>query len=278
MPGHATAANRAYPEFSGGGSARYPEFTFHPANEATYGYLTNILKEVSVLFPAPMIHLGGDEVSFGSEKWNSDPAIQNLMKQRNIANLKGVEDYFMQRMADTVFSLNKKVLAWDEMANANLPREKSIIFWWRHDKPEQLKASLENGYPTVICPRLPFYFDFVQNESHRYGRKWTGSFNDLASVYNFSVNKLPVDQKYHSLILGLQADIWTETVTNEYRLDYLMFPRVAALAEDAWTSENRKDYDGFLGRLKSHMELYKVQKIYYFDPYEPANHPEPIVQ
>lgn len=279
MPGHATAANRAYPEFSGGGSVRYPEFTFHPAKEATYNYLTDVLKEVSVLFPSPMIHLGGDEVSFGSEKWNSDPAIQELMRRKSFTNLKEVENYFMQRMADTVFSLNKKVLAWDEMANANLPKDKSIIFWWRHDKPEQLKTSLENGYQTVICPRLPFYFDFVQKEDHRYGRKWSGSlYNDLASVYNFSIHKLPVDQKYHSHILGLQADIWTETVTNEYRLDFLMFPRVAALAEDAWTAENNKNYDNFLERLKSHMGLYKTQKVYYFDPFEPGNHPEPVIQ
>ncbi|RPH32066.1 MAG: beta-hexosaminidase [Bacteroidales bacterium] len=277
MPGHATAANRAYPEFSGGGSEKHPEFTFNPAKEGTYQYLTNILKEVNVLFPSQMIHLGGDEVSFGIERWKADSSIQQLMKIKKLADLKAVENYFMQRMADSLIYLNAKVLAWDEMAEVDLPRNRSIIFWWRHDNPGQLKKSLENGYQTVVCPRLPFYFDFVQKDDHRFGRKWAGGFNDLQSVYDFSISKLSIDSKYLLQILGVQANIWTETIINEQRLDYLMFPRIAALAETSWSSAKGKNYDNFLLRLKPHIELYKQQRIYYFDPFEPGNHPEPVL-
>ncbi|HTM98465.1 MAG TPA: beta-N-acetylhexosaminidase, partial [Pedobacter sp.] len=112
MPGHATAANMAYPEHSGGGSKAHPEFTFNPGKENTYQYLTNIVKETNVLFPAGLIHLGGDEVSYGNEKWKIDPAIAELKKRESLADDKAVERYFMKRMADSVYQMNSKVLVW----------------------------------------------------------------------------------------------------------------------------------------------------------------------
>jgi len=134
-----------------------------------------------------MIHLGGDEVNFGNESWKTDSAIQKMMAQHQLKDLSEVEHYFSRNMADSVYKLNNKVLLWDEAVDAGLPIAKTIIFWWRHDKPEQLKKALEKGYQTVLCPRLPFYLDFVQNGSQRYGRKWQGDFVSLDKLYNFSV-------------------------------------------------------------------------------------------
>lgn len=276
MPGHATAANRAYPEFSGGGSERYPEFTFHPAKEGTYQYLTDILREVNALFPSNMIHLGGDEVSFGNEKWKTDPQVQALMQKEKLTSLKDVEDYFFQRMADSLKQMNNKVLAWDEMASVDLDRENSVLFWWRHDQPQQLELALENGFPTILCPRIPFYFDFVQMESHRSGRKWAGAYSPLEDVYQFTLDQLNVPEAKKDLILGLQANLWTETVQDGQRLDFLLFPRIAAIAEASWSPDNQKNYKSFLSRLGQHLPLYQRDGIYYFDPFEPENHPEPI--
>ena len=278
MPGHATAANKAYPEYSGGGSEKHPEFTFHPGKEATYQYLTNILKEVNVLFPSQMIHLGGDEVSFGNQKWKTDPEVQDLMNAENLTNLKEVEDYFMKRMADSLYSLNNQLLAWDEMAEAGLPTDKSILLWWRHDKPEQLQKLLKNDIQTIICPRIPFYFDFVQQEEDRFGRKWAGTFNPLERVYNFNEADLNVPANKKHLILGIQANLWTETVTDENRLDYLTFPRIAALAESAWTAPEHKDFENFSDRLKKHLTLYKDASLYFHNPFDPKLHPEPIMR
>ncbi|AKP52663.1 beta-N-acetylhexosaminidase [Cyclobacterium amurskyense] len=278
MPGHATAANRAYPEHSGGGSERYPDFTFHPAKETTYGYLSKVLREVDVLFPSNMIHLGGDEVSFGNQMWPKDPKVLDLVKREGLEGMKGVEDYFFERMADTLFQMNNKVLAWDEMAGASLPKDKTIIFWWRHDKKEQLGLSLQNGYSTVICPRIPFYFDFLQQEDHKYGRKWAGAFAPLAAVYDFEVDDFGVKPEEKPLILGIQANLWTETVHNEQRFDFLMYPRIAALAEVVWSEKAVKSYVGFKNRLSVHLEKYKAEKIYYFDPFEPDHHPEPVYE
>lgn len=277
MPGHATAANRAYPQFSGGGSKKHPHFTFHPAKEGTYTYLSNILKEVSVLFPSQMVHLGGDEVSYGSESWNTDKLVDSLKKAMGFKTNKEVETYFMRRMADSLYNMNAKLVVWDEMADANLPQEKTIQYWWRQDKPEQLELCLNNGYPTVLCPRLPFYFDFVQHEEHKYGRKWNKLYNPIENVYRFDISSLKNLQQYEGQILGVNANLWTETVHTEDRLDFLVFPRIAALAELAWTNDNRKNYDNFLHQLKNHLKWYKEAGIYYFDPFNNSN-PEPVLQ
>ncbi|NLU90873.1 beta-N-acetylhexosaminidase [Chitinophaga sp. Ak27] len=275
MPGHAAAANRAYPAFDGGGTDRYPRFTFNPGREGTYQYLSDILTETAQLFPAGMIHLGGDEVTFGNAGWDSDTGITRLKQQHGLKDRKAVEDYFIQRMADTVLRLHNKVMAWDEIATATLPADSTIVCWWRHDKPEALAMALDKGYSVVLCPRLPFYFDFVQDSSHHIGRRWAkGAFNSLETVYNFSAAELPSVPGHASQVLGVQACIWTETVHNDNRLDFLLFPRISALAETAWTPADRKNFKGFTDRLKTQQQLYKQAGLYYFDIFNPGWHKE----
>lgn len=276
MPGHATAANRAYPQYSGGGNAQHPDFTFDPGKDETYTYLSNILRETNALFPSGMLHLGGDEVSFGSDKWMQNDGIKKLMQKHQLKDLKAIERYFMERMADSVYQLNAKLLVWDEMADINLPKEKTVIFWWRHDKPQQLQTSLNKGYQTVICPRLPFYFDFVQDSTHHAGRKWGKLYNTLKDVYTFSLDSLVADKSKLKQVLGIQANLWTETVTNENRVDYLLFPRLAALSEAAWTNDENKNYQQFEERIKRHLQLYRAQNIYFYNPFDPNEIPEPI--
>jgi hexosaminidase len=276
MPGHATAANMAYPAYSGGGSKEHPEFTFHPGKEATYQYLTNIVKEINVLFPAGLIHLGGDEVGFGNEKWKTDTAVTQLKQQEKLPDDKAVERYFMKRMADSVYQMNSKVLVWDEMADAGLPTDRTIIFWWRHDRVNQLKTALDNKYQTVLCPRLPLYFDFVQDSTHLYGRKWNKLYNPIQQVYNFDPAKLAESAEQAKYILGLQTCLWTETVPTIQKLDYHLFPRIAALAEVAWTNRENKDIDRFMNSMKSHLSLYKKLGLYYYDQSTPLLHPEPV--
>ncbi|MCH5599604.1 family 20 glycosylhydrolase [Niabella ginsengisoli] len=269
MPGHATAANRAYPQFSGGGSEKHPEFTFHPAKEETYQYLTNILREVQAMFPSKMLHLGGDEVSFGNAKWMADAAVKKLMATKGLKTVTDVERYFMQRMADSVFKMNAKLLAWDEVANMDFPKNKTIVFWWRHDKPEQLTTVLNKGYSTVLCPRLPLYFDFVQDSTHTVGRKWGGGFSPLQDVYNFNAENLPgVTSKNQDQILGIQANLWTETMRRSDQLDFMLFPRMAALSEASWKSSEKNNYQEFTGILKKHFILYDKEGINFYNSFK----------
>lgn len=275
MPGHATGANRAYPEYSGGGSAAHPDFTFSPGNPATYTYLTNILKETNALFHSGMIHVGGDEVSFGNEKWKTDAGIIDLMNKQHLTQLTDVEHYFMKRMADSVYRMHSKLLVWDEMADAGLPIDSTIIFWWRQDKPEQLKLALDKGYTTVLCPRLPFYFDFVQDSNDKYGRKWDKNCNTIESVYSFNLDKYQLSADEAGHIAGIQANLWTENTPTIQWVDYLLFPRMSALAEAAWTQPDKKDFANFMERLKPNIQLYKQAGLYYYNPFNPAENPEP---
>lgn len=277
MPGHATAANRAYPAYSGGGSAKHPEFTFNPGKEATYQYLTNILRETDALFPSQMIHIGGDEVSFGNEKWMANPEIQQLMANKGLADAKAVEFYFIRRMADSLARMKNKVLAWDEVTQANLVPGQTIVFWWRHDQPKQLTTSLQKGYSVVLCPRLPFYFDFVQDSAHVSGRKWGPRklYASLEKVYDFSVADYPIQPGQLPQVLGLQANLWTETVKTEQRLDFMTYPRLCALAEAAWTKPAQKNFSGFTKRMQDQLPLLKQQGIQYYDFLQPQQTPEP---
>ncbi|RFS26564.1 beta-hexosaminidase [Chitinophaga silvatica] len=274
MPGHASASNRAYPEFDGGGTDKYPQFTFNPGKESTYQYLSNILKETRQLFPGGIIHIGGDEVTFGNAGWDSDTGIIRLKAAQQLKTRKEVEDYFVQRMADTVIKLNSKVMAWDEVATASLPPANTIVTWWRQEKPENLKMALDKGYQVVLCPRIPFYLDFVQDSTHKIGRRWNGGYNDLKTVYNFDANQLPVVSQHAGQILGIQACVWTETVQNSKRLDFLLFPRIAAVAETAWTNPSQRNYNDFVVRLKAHLGYYEKEHLYYFDADHPEKHKE----
>lgn len=276
MPGHATAANRAYPEFSGGGSKRFPEFTFNPGKETTYQYLTNILRETDALFPSQMIHIGGDEVHYGNEKWSTDDDVKRLMEKEKLADLKAVENYFFKRMADSLVMINNKVLAWDEVAESNLPKDETIVFWWRHDRPEQLQKSLDKGFSVVLSPRSPMYFDYKQDSMQVHGPDWKKfSLNSAENVYHFNPGELPVVYPKSNLVLGIQANVWTERIVTEQRLDYMMYPRIAALAEAAWTKTQNRNYRQFLIRLKEHFPLYKKSGLYYFDLTKPELTGEP---
>ncbi len=276
MPGHASASNRAYPEFNGGSAPGYPNFTFDPSNQKVYPFLADILKETNTLFPAHMIHLGGDEVALGMQAWAGKPAIMDMMSKNNFTALSDLEHYFFRRMADTVISFGDKVLCWDEAAETDLPADKTIIFWWRQNVPASLHLALQKKYEVVLCPRLPMYLDFVQNKDHISGRKWKGDFSPVTDIYNFPDKQLPADELNSNLVLGVQANLWTELVGSEKRLEFMIFPRIAALAEAGWTDAAVKDEDSFNERLKLNFKLYDKENIYYYNPFDPAAHPEAI--
>ena len=277
MPGHADAAVLAYPEHDGGGMIqkgnpkKWPNFTFNPAKPETLAFLDDILKEVAPLFPnAGMIHFGGDEVNFGWKKWPELPDVQALMKKENLKDLPAIETWFNRRMAGTINGLGLKTGGWDEIAERGLPKDKTVVFWWRHDKPGILRKALDDGYPLVLCPRRPLYFDFLQDPAHKTGRNW-GGINPLADVYEFPAG-LKLSEKDEKQVLGLQACLWTETCLTQARRDFLTWPRLVAVAESGWTAPNRKDFASFEARLKPQLTWLKSHGIATWDPY--AKSPE----
>ena len=270
MPGHAAAAARAYPEISGGGSQRHPDFTFNPGSAKTYEFLTDVLTEVAELFPSQWIHYGGDEVHFANKQWLEIPEVKELMEREKFTDLTEVEFYFNRRMAKVIEGLGRKTVAWDEVVNAGLDKDKAVVMWWRHNMPDALQTAFDKGFDVVLCPRIPCYFDFVQDDSHKIGRRWKG-FASLDLVYMFPAGlKIRED-----LVLGMQANLWSEQVVTEKRFDFMTWPRLQALSEAAWTQEGNKDYDSFIPRLKQHLPYLKEKGIYYFNPFDKTEHPEP---
>ncbi|MFM1877988.1 MAG: Beta-hexosaminidase [Bacteroidota bacterium] len=275
MPGHATAANRAYPEYSGGGSPKYPDFTFNPGSEATYIYLERILEEVATVFPSKYIHLGGDEVHFGNAKWQELEAVQSLMQREELSTLKEVEHFFMEQMQKVLANKSKQLAGWDEIAEANIPISTTRVYWWRHDKPGQLNKSLAKGFKTVLCPRLPLYFDFVQDNRDSVGRRWDG-FSSLDEVYAYPDSIHEFSEVHWQLIEGIQANLWTEVIQSEKRLDYMTYPRLFALSEAAWTTAVQKNRDRFYQKLPNIFQFLEDLDIYYFNTLSPNKTPEPL--
>ena len=273
MPGHATAACRAYPELSGGGDGRWDGFTFHPTRESTFEFISNVLDELVQLFPAPYIHIGGDEVHYGNQNWYRDPEIQQFIADNKLVDERGLEHYFVRRVADIVASKGKTMIGWDEIVDAEVSPKKAVVMWWRHDRRHQLLKALERGYQVILTPRLPMYGDFVQHDSHRIGR--CERINSIDKVYDFPADIAHLFKGYEKQIMGMQFSVWTERIADATRLDYMVFPRLFAVAEAAWTPADVRRYDAFMANLPGWLRRLDAAGIRYFNPFLPDSTPEP---
>lgn len=274
MPGHATAVCRAYPEFSGGGEGRWEHFTFHPCKESTYQFISDVLDEIVELFPSPYIHIGGDEVHYGNQSWFTDPEIQQFIIDNKLLNESGLEHYFIRRVADIVAAKGRKVIGWDEIVDSGVHPSKAVVMWWRHDRQYQFLKALEQGFEVIMCPRRPFYSDFVQYRTHEVGRVWNG-YNTIENVYSYPTAIMHLMTGYEDQVKGLQMCMWTERVGDSKRLDFMTFPRLVAAAEAGWTPEKRKESSLFMQRLPLFLKYLDTLNIYYFNPFAPEERSEP---
>lgn len=274
MPGHASAAGRAYPEISGGGEGRWEHFTYHPCKEETFQFINNVLDEIIALFPAPYIHIGGDEVHFGNQSWFTDPQIQQFITDNNLKNELGLEHYFIRRVANMLTQKGKIMIGWDEIVDSGVSPSQAIVMWWRHDKPSQLVKALEQGFRVIMTPRRPLYGDFVQYGTHTVGRVWNG-YNPIEDIYRFPDPIIHFTKNYEEQIIGLQMNIWSERVANLQRLDFMTFPRLVAVAESAWTPAKSKECSLFMQKLPVFLNYLDTLGIFYFDPFHPESRPEP---
>ena len=274
MPGHATSACRAYPEVSGGGEGRWKDFTFHPCREQTYEFISNVLDEIVALFPSPYVHIGGDEVHYGNQSWFTDPEIQRFIKDKGLKNEVGLEHYFIRRVVDMLASKGKTAIGWDEIVDAGVSPSKAVVMWWRHDRKYQLVKALEQGFKVVMTPRRPFYGDFVQHGTHKIGRFWNG-YNTIEDIYRFPEPIVHLTRDYEDQATGLQMSMWTERIGDGNRLDYMVFPRLAAVAESGWTPAKSKECSLFMQKLPLLLKYLDEKNIYYFNPLNPGLRPEP---
>ena len=261
MPGHASAFVKVFPEFDG------KHRTVNPANEKLYEVLGNIYKELADLFPGEYIHIGGDEVYKGG--WHDLPCIKEFMEKEGLKSMEEIEEYFGRRLSDTIVANGKNVVAWDDLIDSGTSPEGKVMLWWRSEQPELLKKGIDNGFNMVVCPDGPFYLDYVQDIKDKVGhlvdRQWV---NEMKEIYEYDILESPK-------VIGTQSNIWTEKVVTTDRLEYMIFPRLIALSEKAWTKNENMNYRNFLKRLENEYKYLDSINIYYYDFREDKRRKEP---
>ena len=261
MPGHASAFVKVFPELDG------KHRTVNPASEKLYDVLATIYKELDGLFPGSYLHIGGDEVYKGG--WHDLPGMKELQAKENLKSMDEVEDYFGRRLSDIITSTGKNVVAWDDLIDSGTSPEGKVVMWWRSDQPQLLQEGIDNGFDMIICPDGPFYLDYVQDIRDKVGhlvhRQWV---NEMKEIYEYEMLDNPK-------VIGAQSNIWTEKVVTTERLEYMVFPRIIALAEKAWTRNENLNYDCFLKRLANEYNYLNTRSLYYYDFRESMRRVEP---
>jgi hexosaminidase len=264
MPGHATAAVVAYPELGVAGvkapKAVPEEWGIFPTlfnvEDSTFTFLENVLAETIELFPSPYIHVGGDEAL--KDEWHNSARVQARMKEFGVKDEHELQSYFIQRMEKFISSKGRKLIGWDEILEGGLAPNATVMSWRGIDGAI---AAANAGHDTVLSPAPDLYFDHWQSD----GDLSPGRSNKLSleMVYKFNPTpeKIPEEQRKH--ILGLQANLWAEMMRTEARVTYMAYPRVAALAEVAWSPASRINWEDFQKRLEFQLARYDNLGIVY---------------
>ncbi|SHN29712.1 family 20 glycosylhydrolase [Chitinophaga sp. CF418] len=252
MPGHMMAAIKAYPFLScAGGSTWGPLFTtpICPCNESTFEFAENVYSEIFALFPSEYVHLGADEVEKSS--WAKSPACEAVMKANNLSTVEELQSYFVKRMEKFFNSKGKKLIGWDEILEGGISPT-AILMYWRSWVPDAPVKAAKNGNTVIMTPGNPLYFDGIPDR------------NAVSNVYHFDPIPKGLTPEEAKVIIGAQANIWTEWIPSEKRADFMFMPRMTALAEVLWT--HKQDYDNYLKRLNSQYKRLDKLKVHYRMP------------
>jgi hexosaminidase len=267
MPGHAQAAIAAYPELGSDDKGKAPAvsanwgvhtylFNLEPA---TFTLLENVLEEVLVLFPSRYIHVGGDEAV--KDQWKASSAVQARARALGISDAEALQTYFTQRIGKFLAGHGRRLVGWDEILQPGLSPD-ALVMSWRGTSGAHAAAIAGND--TVLTPWPTLYFDNRQSSlaSEPPGRMKVISLED---VYRFEPRdpSLTEDQQRH--VLGVQANLWTEHIRTEDRLQWMALPRAAAVAEVGWTPSERRHWPEFLQRLAPTFARYRALGLQYSD-------------
>ena len=263
MPGHALAALASYPEFSCTGGPfevgktwGVLEDVFCPKEE-TFTFLENILSEVIALFPSEYIHIGGDECP--KVRWKSCSNCQKRIKDENLKDEHELQSYFIQRIEKFVNSKGRKIIGWDEILEGGLAPNAAVMSW---RGTEGGIAAAKQKHFVVMSPGSHCYFDHYQGEPKNEPIAF-GGYTNVEKVYSFNPIPKELSAEESKYILGAQANLWTEYINTTKHLEYMLFPRIAALSEVVWGTSNPKEYKEFEKRLIAHFEIYDKKGINY---------------
>lgn len=280
MPGHMAAAITAYPELGNDDIPNYKPQVYtvwgvHPyvlaPKEETFKFIDNVLTEVCELFPSKYIHIGGDEAPKG--QWKQSKFAQEVMKREGCKDEHDLQSYFIGRLDEMLTKKGRKIIGWDEIREGGLSKNATMMLWrgWGH-----AVKSIEEGHDVVMAPGSHTYFDHYQNLpaielSKGPEFECIGGYRPIESVYTFN----PVPEQFRGTakakhVLGCQGQLWSEYMHTWDKVEYCAFPRIAALAEVAWSPQESRNYEDFLTRLKPTLARYKKAGINHFDPFNPG--------
>ena len=269
MPGHMLAALASYPELGcTGGPYQVGHYwgvykdVLCVGNEKVYQFVEDVLTEIMDIFPSEVIHIGGDETP--TDKWQHCPKCQAVNAKSGASTssteefspltskLSPLQAHFTKRVFDFLTAHNRRALGWDEILDGS-PQD-AMIMSWRGSEPGAKAA--ETGHDVIMTPTTHCYFDYQQVEDVLFEPSRCGGFIPIEKVYSLdpAPDSLSVEAKNH--ILGTQANLWSEYMTNEDMVEYQALPRMSALAEVQWSQPGRKDFGAFKQRLTRLTELF----------------------
>lgn len=265
MPAHAMSAIAAYPELSCHkrpigvpSGAVWPITDIYCAGqEETFDFIEEVLTEVLALFPSQYIHVGGDEATH--TEWEHCPKCQLRMKEHQLKNVHQLQSYFIKRIDDFLTSKGRTLVGWDEIMDGGLAKN-AVVMNWRGI--EVGKKALAQGNPIVLTSDC--YIDNYQGLPD-YEPQANGGYLPLKKLYNYNLEKeaLADASVEKNKVLGTQANLWAEHVGSTEHSEYMLFPRLLALAEISWTNDKLKDWDSFMRRTQHFMQRMDVMGIHY---------------
>ena len=257
MPGHMTAAVAAYPEL--GNTAEAHEvwtrwgISEHVLNldDATVAFCTDVLDEVVDVFPAPYVHLGGDECP--TLEWRSSASARRRMTEEGFSSERELQGWFTARLADHLSAHGRTVVGWDELLEAGAPPG-AIVMSWRSELGG-IAAAIA-GRDVVMTPQQWCYFDWAQDDDPSEPLAIRGS-TSVEKVYGFEPVPDAIPPQARHRVLGAQCQLWTEDVPTPQHAEYMYFPRLCAFAEVVWTplgGGETRSFEEFAPRLERHCE------------------------
>ncbi|MDM9627963.1 beta-N-acetylhexosaminidase [Rhizobium sp. S152] len=246
IPGHNAATLAALPDLTDGQEAPesyhsvqgYPNNALNPAIPLTYEFLEKVFDEMVELFPSSYIHIGGDEVANGS--WLASPLARKLMEQEGIEGTFALQSYFLKRVKDMLTARGRKLAGWNEVAHGGgVAAADTLLMAW--ENPQVGIDLAREGYEVVITPGQAYYLDMVQDEAFQEpGASWAGTVPP-AHTYGYEAEG-DFPEELRSKMKGVQACIWSEHFLSRGYFNHLVFPRLPAIAEAAWTPKAAKDW------------------------------------
>lgn len=272
IPGHSQAAVASYPELLACDPQNHHEVwlsqgvsadVINVASPKAVKFAKDVIDELTNIFPFGYIHLGGDECP--TYKWEHNTECQQLLKQLGSKNYRDLQINFYNQLKQYVAQKPKaqqrRLIFWNEVLHGNtssLGKDITIMAWIGADAAA--KDAAQKGFTTILSPQIPYYINRRQSKDVWEPRSQGYGTETVEAVYNYVPMK-NIDSNLQKQYLGVQANFWTEWVEDASTVNYLMLPRLAAVAEAAWTPQQQRNYTNFVKRMQQEPSFYKAKDM-----------------